>query len=114
MFNLVQFSEPCGNERRDIVALDQIVLLQDEQVLACLEILASAAVDIAQEHQSPRQPVLLLGVHLGKLHHLRLCRIQIFGFVIALREQILGLCALRGAYLAGEDLQIRLRLAPLP
>ena len=68
LFDLVQFGESCADERRYIVVFHQIVLLQHEQILPCLEILAAAAVDIAQEHQCARQPVLLLGVHLGKLH----------------------------------------------
>ena len=101
MFDLVQFGESCADERRDIVVFHQIVLLQDEQILPCLEILAAAAVDIAQEHQCARQPVLLLGVHLGELHHLGFRVLHVSGFVITLRQQVFGLRALRRTHFLG-------------
>ena len=78
-----------------------------------MEQFATLAVDIAQQDQRTRQPVLLLRVHLGERHHFGFGGIQVLELVITLRQQELSLCPLVRTYLGCERLQVRLGIAPL-
>ena len=101
------------NHRVDVIRPYGVVLLQHKQVLPRLEELSVCFVDVAEQNECAREPVLLLRIHLREVHDLRFGSLEVIKLEIALGEQILGFGSASSTYFGSQGFEVRLGLGPL-